>query len=383
VASVVLIVIGVLCLVLAPITVWGRNLVLDTDRYVETLKPVASNPGVQDAVISVVDNQVTTNLDVKAYVAEVLPPRAAQALAGPLQNAVNGLVNTVATKFVRSDAFETLWIDINRLAHQQIDYLLIGKAPTSAAVHVSSEGKIELDLSAVVAKVKEQLVAAGLAIAAKVPVVGATIELGRLQGIHNVRKAVRALDTIANWLPWIGIVLAAGGIAAARRRRRALTRAALGLGAGMIVLGIGLLIGRHIYLDQVPTDKLPRGTAQFLFDTIVRFLRLGLRLVLLLALLVAVGAWVSGPSRAAVVTRHTISSVPRKFGRKIETGVVGPFVARNATAFRGGAIAVGCIVFLLIDNPSLATIITLAVLVVAVLLVIELLRASALRGRPT
>ena len=38
--SVLLIVLGVLCLTLSPVAIWGRNLILDTNRYVKvTLVP--------------------------------------------------------------------------------------------------------------------------------------------------------------------------------------------------------------------------------------------------------------------------------------------------------------------------------------------------------
>jgi LPXTG-motif cell wall-anchored protein len=380
-AAVILIVVGVLCLVLAPLAIWGRNLVLNTDRYVATLKPVASDPGVQDVIIRTVDNQVTAHIDMKSYISDVLPPRAAQALGPPLQSAVSGLVNTVTTKFVQSDAFQTLWVEVNRTAHEQINYLLTGSRPANTAVS-TNQGKVYLDLSVLVDKVKAQLVAAGLTVASKVPAVGATIEIAELKGLDKARKATRTLNTIANWLPWIGLVLVAGGIATARKRRRALTSAALGVGVGMIVIGIGLLIARHIYLDAVPTDQIPRSTAQFLFDTVVRFLRWGIRLVLLVALLVALGAWVSGPSRAAVATRRMVSAIPQALGSRVRTGPVGPFVARYAMALRIAVIALGFVILILLDSVSVATVITLAVIVLVLLSVIELLRASARQAVP-
>jgi LPXTG-motif cell wall-anchored protein len=380
-AAVILIVLGVLCFTVAPLAIWGRNLVLNTDRYVATLKPVASDPGVQDAIIRAVDNQVNAHIDIKSYISDVLPPRAAQALAGPLQSAATGFVNTVTTRFVQSDAFQTLWVEINRTAHQQINYLLTGSRPANAAVS-TNKGKVYLDLSVLVDKVKAQLVAAGLTVASKVPSVGATIEIAQLQGIDKARKATRTLNTIANWLPWIGLVLVAGGIATARKRRRALISTALGVGVGMIVIGVGLLIARHIFLNAVPTDQLPRTTAQFLFDTTVRFLRLGIRLVLLVSLLVALGTWVSGPSRAAVATRRAVSSIPQYLGRKLRTGPVGPFVEHYAMALRIGVIALGFLILVLLDNVSVATVITLAVIVLVLLLLIELLRASARHAVP-
>ncbi len=379
--SAVLIIIGVLCLVLMPLAIWGRNLVLNTDRYVQTLTPIGADAGVQDAVVRAVDRQVAANLDVKALVADVLPPRA-QVLAAPLQSAVNGLVNTVATDFVRSDAFQKLWVEINRLAHQQVTYLLTGHQPANSAVVIDSSGRVDLDISQVVQNVKDRLTAAGLAVAAKVPTVGTTIEIANVHGITKARKAVRLLNALANWLPWVGLVLVAGGIAAARRRRRALITTALAFGGGMIVLGIGLLIGRNIYLDKIPTEKLPRDTAGFIFDTLVRYLRYGIRLLLLLALLVAFGSWVSGPSRSAVATRRAVMSIPRRFGTKLNTGPVGPFVAQHATALRIGVVVLMCFVLLLIDAPSLATVITLAVIAVVLLLLVELLRATAVRSHP-
>jgi hypothetical protein len=66
-----------------------------------------------------------------------------------------------------------------------------------------------------------------------------------------------------------------------------------------VLVGIGILIGRGIYLDKVTTPNLTRDTAQYIFDTVVRYLRLGIRLLALLALLVAFGVWVSGPGEVA------------------------------------------------------------------------------------
>jgi hypothetical protein len=72
-----------------PMAIWGRNLVMNSDRYVETMKPIAADAGVQDVVISAVDRRVDENLDVKALLADVPPPRS-QVLAGPLQSAAEG-----------------------------------------------------------------------------------------------------------------------------------------------------------------------------------------------------------------------------------------------------------------------------------------------------
>jgi LPXTG-motif cell wall-anchored protein len=381
VGSAVLIILGVLCLVLSPVAIWGRNLILNTDRYVETVTPLADDPGVQNAVIAAVDRQVQANLDVKSLVADVLPPRAAQALGGALQGAVNSLVNNITTNFVRSDNFHNLWVTVNKVGHQQITYLLTGKAPPNSGLKLNNEGVVTLDLSVVVNAVKQQLVDRGLTIASKVPAVGATIEIANAKGLVQARKAVRGLNTLANWLPWLGLVLVAGGIAAARRRRRAGLWAALGLAAGMVVIGIGLLIGRNIYLDEIPTSKLPRDTAEYVFDTLVRFLRLGIRIILVVALLIALIIWLFGPSRPAVAFRRGVGNAPKWVGQKVADTAIAPAVVQYATPIRIGVVALALSFIVLWDQITLARILILAIVVAIILVLIQAVITAA-RHRP-
>jgi hypothetical protein len=258
--------------------------------------------------------------------------------------------------------------------------VLTGKRPKNAAVQVNSNGAVVLHLDNVVTQVKKRLVDRGLTVAEKIPPVGGTIEIAQLKGLGRARHVTSVFNRIANWLPWIALVLVAGGIAAAHNRRRALTRAALGLVLGMIVIGIGLLIGRNIYLNGV-SGKIPTDTAQTLFDTVVRYLRLGIRLVALLSLLVALVAWVSGPTRNATGFRNAVAAGPRRLGARLNTGEVGTFVADHVNAFRVGIIAVAAAIFLFIDMPTLGTVILLVVIAVVLLLVVELLRASAVARR--
>lgn len=372
--SALLVVVGVLGLVLSPLAIWGRNLVLNTDRYVQTLAPLASNPGVQSALVAAVDRQVEANLDVSSFVGGVLPPKAAKALSGPLQTAVSGFVNTIATDFVQSKAFKTLWVQINRVAHEQLVNVLTGKTHGNGQLKAQA-GKVVLDLSPIVQQVKAKLVAAGITVAHNVPAVGATLEIANVKGLDSAQRAVRALNTLANWLPWIGLALVAAGVALARNRRRAVLRAAIGLVVGMIVIGIGLLIGRHIYLTQIPPNILPHSTAASVFDTLVRYLRWGIRLVLLVALLIALGLWISGPSASATALRRASSRSGRRVGGGLRDGPVGGFVTRYANVFRVAIVAVAGIVLLFIDGPSLATVIVLAVIVVVLLVVVQLLCA--------
>jgi len=375
-AVVVLLVLATLCVTLAPVTIWGRNLVLNTDRYVTILTPVAANPGVQDLVIKQVDNQVASHIDVKTLVAETLPPRAA-ILAAPLQSAVAGLINTVTTKFVRSPAFQTLWVTVNRTAHTQIVYLLTGKNPAGSAVSLTNDGKVVLQLAPIVEQVKDRLVAAGLTVAKNIPAVGATIVIAQAKGLTQARKAVRALNTIADVLPWLALVLFGGAIATARRRRRALTTSAFCTAGGMVFLGLALLVARHLYLDRIDPTKVPHDTAKFLFDTLVRFLRDGIRIVLAVAVVVVILAWVTGPSPRAVRLRHRVASAPRAAATAAADSPLSQLASEHTRGCRIGIIATALFVLVLFTGISLLSVVVLAVISALLLLAVEWLRASA------
>ena len=75
-------------------------------------------------------------------------------------------------------------------------------------------------------------------------------DLGKAQALY--RLSHRPQDRAAH----PGAVRSSpAGVFAARGRRRALIVAGLGLAASMVVLAIGLLIARTIYLNSVPVQR--------------------------------------------------------------------------------------------------------------------------------
>jgi hypothetical protein len=382
-AVVVLLVLATLCMTLAPVSIWGRNLVLNTDRYVKILTPVASNPGVQELVIKAVDKQFTDNVDVSSILSQALPPKAS-ILAGPIEGAVSGLVNTVVTRVVESPAFATLWVEMNRTAHSQIVYLLTGKGPAGGqALTVDTKGDLILSLAPVVAEVKAQLVAAGLTVASQIPVVGATVKIAEVHGIAAARKWVRVLNTVADVLPWLALLLFAGAIATARRRRRMLMISSYCTIGAMFLVGLGLFVGRNIYLNSVDPTVVPHDTAKFLFDTLVRYLREGIRIVALLAILVALAAWLSGPSRRAGAFRARFSRDSDALVARVAHGTVGRVIAENVTACRITVIAIALVVLIFFTSVTIVSILVTVAVVVVLLLAIESIRYEAGDGSVT
>ncbi len=124
----------------------------------------------------------------------------------------------------------------------------------------------------------------------------------------KARTGYRIINDFKIVLPILTLLLLALGVYVARGHRRALIGAGLGLAGSMALLGAGLLIFRSVYLNSVPNSVLPADAAAAMFDTLVRFIKQGLRAILVLGLVVAAGAFVTGPSVTAVRIRGAFAS---------------------------------------------------------------------------
>ncbi|RZL76385.1 MAG: hypothetical protein EOP32_29265, partial [Rhodococcus sp. (in: high G+C Gram-positive bacteria)] len=71
-----------------------------------------------------------------------------------------------------------------------------------------------------------------------------------------------------------------------------------------LVLAIGILVGRAIYLDSVPPDILSPDAAAAVIDTVLVPLRTSLRAVAVLGLVIAIGAFLVGGSASATAVRR-------------------------------------------------------------------------------
>jgi hypothetical protein len=369
----VLIVLG--C-VLAPVSVlgvWARSQVTDTDRYVETMAPLASHPDVQEALTNRITIAIMQYVDVSDLVRETadalagagLPPRAADALrglSGPAEAGARSFIHDQVSRVVKSDAFATAWETVNRVAHQQLVAVLSGKSQGAVTVQGDT---VTLDLAAFVLSVKQQLINAGFTLAARIPDLHLQFTIIQSEDIKRGQKLYRFVDRFGYILPFVTLVLLAGGVIAAKNRRRAAVWAGLGVAISMVLLGAGLALGRHVYLNRLPVS-VSSATAAAVFDTTVRFLRTGLRSVLVIGLIVAAGAFLSGPSSAAVSTR---AAFRRLFARTRGN----PWVYRNRVPLRIAVVGIACLAYVFWNYPTGKVALLLAVLVVLAFAAIELL----------
>lgn len=386
--SVLLITLASVLALLAVVAVWANSIVRDTDRYVATVAPLASDPDVQQAVTARVTNVVLKQIDVDALVAELsraaaqegVPPRVASLIGdldGPINSGLKELVNSTVMRVVSSSAFETAWTNANRRAHTAVDKALTGSA--DAAVSLKNN-QVAIDVGPIVAQVKDQLVSSGFAVAAKIPDVHTDFVVVEGKDVGKIKSYLRVLEIVGNWLPVIAVLIAAAGVFLASHRRRALIGAALGVFAAMVVLGVCLTVFRAVYLDHLPPGT-NAGAAGAVYDSLVRFLRASVRAVGALALVTAFGAFFIGPSRVAVFTRHFCGrgigagrEVAASAGLRL--GAVGRFVHRFKRWIGAVILAVAAIVLFVWSYPTMMVVIWTAVIVLVAFALREFLDSA-------
>jgi hypothetical protein len=383
----VLIVLGCLLAPVSVVAVWSANQVSDTNRYIENIEPLIHNPAVQGALTDKVTVAITSHLNVVGYTnqaAALLNSKGLSRVAtllktfGPsIASAVAGFIHTQVSKIVTSPQFANTWIQVNRTAHQTLVRALSGQG---GAISVSN-GNVVIDLAPFIAIVKQALVARGFSIVNSLPAIHPTLTVFSSRTLVQAQTLYRLINDLKIVLPILTLLLLAAGVYIARGHRRALIAAGLGFAVSMLVLGLGLLIFRGIYLNSVPNSTLPSNAAAAIFDTFVRFIKDALRTLLVVGLVVAIGAFFSGPSVTAVRSREAVKSGfdwIRGAGerRGVSTGPVGRWTFAHRHALRIGVVGLVALIFVFWGRPTAEVVIWLAVLLLVLLGLIELI------GRP-
>ncbi|MFJ8660577.1 hypothetical protein [Streptomyces sp. NPDC093795] len=388
-----LVILAALLSVLSVVAVWADSMVADTDRYVDTVAPLARNPAVQTAVTNRATTVILEQIDVKALVGELstaanqegAPPAVAKLvgeLSGPIEKGLEELVSSTVHRIVSSTAFETLWTDANRVAHRALDKALTGKG--GGAVTLKGD-QVAIDVGPIVDRAKDELVKSGFSRAARIPEVHSDFVVFSSDELAKVKTYTRVLQIVGSWLPVVTVLIAAAAVLLAAHRRRVLVTTALAVTFGMLLLGVSLTVFRGIYLDRLPTE-VSQDAAAAVFDALIKFVRATIRAVAAVALIAACGAFLTGPSRAAVTMRRACASgiasmrdVAGSAGLRL--GAVGRFVHRHKRWIGGLILLTALIVLVTWSYPSTAVVLWIVAAVLAAFAVREFLDDAGATGR--
>ena len=382
---------------LAIVATWVHDEISDTDRYVETVTPLAADPAVQNAVAARVTDAIFTRLQVQAVTQEAvdaladqgLPPRATASLSALVPAAVNGIhgfVEDAVDRLISSNEFQQAWVVANREAHAQMVVVMTGK--TGDLIQVQGN-TVSVNLAAIIGAVKTRLQDAGFALAGRIPEVNAQFTILQSADITRAQTAFRTISALARALPIVALLLLAAAVALAPSRRKALVIGGFVVAASMVLLGLALNAFRVVYLDAVPADRLPPNAAAAIYDQLVGFIRLNLRAVLVVFLAVALIAWVTGPWAPAVAVRRATSRAVEmvRHGSDragLDTGAFGVALYNMRTPLRVGVLGVAVLVYVMAAHPTGAFALTVLLVAGLVLLLFEFLaRPPSEKGAET
>lgn len=240
---------------------WLRTTVTDTDEFVDTVGPLASDPEVQAAAERLLVGRVMTAVERRGLLPQVQGALDDEALPRPLRRALRGseqdlqarverLVTSTTRTVLASPQFAEAWEESVRLLHEQLIGLLSGTAPPESA---RAGRTISLELAVLGTALRNALVDAGLPGAERLPAVEATLPVADAEQLQRAQEAYRLLDRWGLWLPWVTAGLLVLGLLVTRRPTPSLGWT--GLGTAVAVLGTAgalLVLGPSVVTSQVP-----------------------------------------------------------------------------------------------------------------------------------
>jgi hypothetical protein len=370
-----LVIVSVVLVPLAGLSVWVRNLVLDSDKYVDTVAPLAKEEAITDLVAKRATDRLFQQVDVAAQAKEALPERA-QFLADPLSSGVETFVREAARRALATEQFATVWREANRRAHARVVKALTGEGKNVTV----KDDKVVLDLSAIIDEVVKRLDERGVTVFDSLAKKQKNLEVELFDAgqLESARSAVHLLDRLRIVLVVLVFVLLGVALALSGNRRRTLMRWGLGLVVAMAVMAALLALGRSAYLNVAKNHDAAASS----FDILVRYLRNGIRVIAVLGIIVALAAFLSGPSRLAVRIREGARSLIGGAGRKADEagwtpGPVGTWVAAHKVGLRIVGVAVAFLVVFVLTSPRPLTLLVLALLLLVFLAAIEFVGRTA------
>ena len=219
---------------------------------------------------------------------------------------------------------------------------------------------------------------------ATVDEVGEIVALRRSQ-IDEVRQSVDLARRLVIALPIVAIMLIAAAVALAPDRRRMLARAGVGIVVAMVATALALRIARRALTNRVEIEE-RRQAVESLWGRLFETLFQQTAALVALGLVVALGAWLAGPSRLAVRLRARVRSLgaggTTKPGAPEPSGVA-RLLGAHRTGVRLGILAVAAVVLLLVPGPSARAIVIVALLALAAIVGVEILAAPPQSQAPS
>jgi hypothetical protein len=349
IAARTLVVLGVVLVLVSLLANFVRREALDRDTFRSTSQQLIANEDIRNQVAAAMVDQLYANVDVAGVLEQRLPENL-QPLAAPLAGLGREAIDRGAQELLARPRVQSLFVDASSLAQEQVRRVLENDTPRVE----TTNGNVVLDLRPLVVRLGDRFGFLGN-LDQQLPPNAAQITILQADNLETAQTVTQGLKAVANWI-WIPAILCwavALWLVPGRRRRE--VRA---IGIGLIVAGIALLVIRRLagsYLvDNLTQSDSVRPAVSAFWEILSDGLAEGAWVVVVVGVIVALGAWVTGRGARATRIRHTI----------------GPWLARPALAWAVFA----AILLLVVWALPLQRFLTAGILVVLAALGFEITR---------
>ncbi len=355
-------------LVVGSLLFWTGRTLVDTNKYMGVVGPLIDQPAVREAVATRATQALFENIPVEQIAQESLPPKAAF-LAAPLAQQLQSFTQKEVTNILASEQFKQFWVTANREAQSRfINFLK------------AYEGDGTINLTDVYTRISDQLQGTSLSFLAgkQLPAKVGDIQVLQADWLPTAHNLVKNLDLYRFITITAFLVLSALTVLAVRNRRRAIIRLGLLYAGALFVTLISLRLARQIAFEQVAASY--QVAAGEIWTVVTESLRVQLIGMIAIFILIAVIAWVSGPSKGAQKLKHYTDSLlagklhENLFGTKA-SGVV-TWVNQYRRTLQWGIVAVTGVILLLVETTA-SRVFWSAVLMLILVLLVEVVAGPA------
>jgi Short C-terminal domain len=309
--------------------VWVNRQALNTDNWGTTSGKLLANKQIDDALGAYMVNELFSSVDVAGELRTKLPTQA-QALAGPAAAGLEQLANRAAPQLLATPRVQDAWVLANKAAHKELLRVINGGGPVAS----TKSGAVTLDLHALVSQlastlgVQSQVAAvrsklqggtgaqvrgaAQQKLGIKLPPSSGQLVIMRSNQLKTAQDVTGAVKSLAIVLPLLAVAMFALAVWLAHRRRRLALRT---IGWCLVAIGVLLLLVRRIGGDQVvdglvkvPSNKPAVHEVWNIATSLLYAIAVAL---IAYGIVVALAAWLAGPTRPARYLRQTLAPILR------------------------------------------------------------------------
>ncbi len=381
-----LVVLTSIAILTSAVGVWAHRTLLNTDSWVATVGPLAKDPAVTDAVATQVSNELTQVLDLQDRLKGTLPPNL-QNLAPGLATAAEQFVLNAVKQLMRTDQFQKFWVEANRKAHE----LAVKILRNETKVVSTANGEVTLNFLPLIADALARIEArwpgvGGTSpnvpdITASTPPDQARAELTSAIGhpipdnfgvvtvfksdqLKAAQDGVALFDKLVVVLLILTLLLIVVTIVLATNRRRTIIALALGMVVALVLANTVINALKDQIVGLVGGAE-ARAAAKVTVQQLVNRLDLITRSLVVLGLVVAIVAFLTGGSRLAQVVRKESARAGRALvgtstGDSVPRGV--RWMHDHVVELRWGALALALLLLFFVVSGWVGLFLTLVVL---------------------